>query len=141
MGCLVNPSARRNVGQACRVAKSFRGKKCGFSGCARRFAVARTAKTPVRAGSRAEPGALGYEWFVSEDGGVVHLVERYAGSDAALAHLETFGERFAGRFLDATDPVRLTVMGSPSDTVKTTLSGFAPKFLQPFGGFVRDHGT
>ena len=69
------------------------------------------------------------------------LVERYAGSDAALAHLETFGERFAGRFLDATDPVRLTVMGSPSDTVKTTLSGFAPKFLQPFGGFVRDHGT
>lgn len=30
MGCLDNPSARRNVGQARRAAKSFDAKKCGF---------------------------------------------------------------------------------------------------------------
>ena len=87
--------------------------------------------------TRAEPGALGYEWFVSEDGGVVHLNERYAGSAAALAHLATFGEKFAGRFLASVDPTRLTVMGSPSDEVQVALSGFGPTYLRPFGGFAR----
>src|SRR4051794_29147748 len=61
--------------------------------------------------TRAEPGALSYEWFIGDDGRVVHLHERYADSAASLAHLGTFGEWFAGRFLAAVDPKRLTVMG------------------------------
>src|SRR5688500_9481930 len=73
--------------------------------------------------TRAEPGTLGYEWFVSDDGGVVHLSERYADSAAILAHLGTFGEKFAGRFLAAVDPTRFTVMGSPSDEAKAALGG------------------
>ena len=89
------------------------------------------------ASTRAEPGALGYEWFISDDGGVVQLAERYADSDAALAHLETFGEKFAGRFLAAVDPTRFTVMGAPSEAVQVALSGFGPVYLRPFGGFVR----
>jgi quinol monooxygenase YgiN len=85
----------------------------------------------------AEPGALSYEWFVSDDGGVVQLAERYADSDAALAHLETFREKFAGRFLEAVDPTRFTVIGAPSEAVQSALSGFGPAYLRPFGGFVR----
>jgi quinol monooxygenase YgiN len=91
--------------------------------------------------TQGEPGALGYEWFIGEDGGVVHLHERYADSAAALAHLGTFSEWFAGRFLAAVDPTRLTVMGSPSDQVKAALSGLDPTFLRPFGGFVRESGS
>ena len=91
--------------------------------------------------TRAEPGALGYEWFVGDDGGVVLLAERYADSAAALAHLAAFGERFAGRFLAAVDPTRFTVMGCPSDAVKAALGGFDPAYLRPFGGFVREIGT
>jgi hypothetical protein len=87
------------------------------------------------ASTRAEPGALGYEWFVSDDGGVVHLAERYANTAAALAHVGVFGERFAGRFLEAASPTRFTVMGTPSDDLKAALSGFDPVFLRPFGGF------
>ena len=93
------------------------------------------------ASTDAEPDALSYEWFASDDGGVVHLYERYADSAAALAHLGTFGEWFAGRFLAAVDPTRLTVMGSPSDQVKAALSGLGPTFLRPFGGFVRESGS
>jgi quinol monooxygenase YgiN len=85
----------------------------------------------------AEPGALGYEWFVSEDGGTIHLAERYADSAAALAHLGTFGEKFAGRFLEAVDPTRLMVMGTPSDDVRAAMRGFGPTYLRPFGGFLR----
>ena len=89
------------------------------------------------ASTRAEPGALSYAWFVSDDGVVVHLYERYADSAATLTHVGTFGEKFAGRFLAAVDPTRFTVMGSPSDEVQAALSGFGPTCLRPFGGFVR----
>jgi quinol monooxygenase YgiN len=86
--------------------------------------------------TRAEPGALDYEWFVTDDGRVVHLYERYADSTAVLTHLGTFGEQFAGRFLDLVDPARFTVMGAPSDEVKAALSGFGPVYLKPFGGWM-----
>ena len=91
--------------------------------------------------TRTEPGALGYEWFVSEDGAVVHLAERYADSAAALAHLGTFGEKYAGRFLESVDPTRFTVMGNPSEAVQAAMSGFGPTYLRPFGGFVREIGA
>jgi quinol monooxygenase YgiN len=87
--------------------------------------------------TRAEPGALIYEWFVSDDGSVVHLYERFADSAATLAHLGTFGEKFAGRFLAAVDPTRLTVMGSPNDEAKAALNGLGATYLGPFGGFAR----
>jgi hypothetical protein len=91
--------------------------------------------------TRAEPDALYYAWFVSDDGGVVHIAERYADSTAVLNHLGTFGEKFAGRFLDAVEPTRFTVLGSPNNDVKTALSGFGPTYLGPFGGFARNTGA
>ena len=90
------------------------------------------------ASTAAEPGALRYQWFIDDDGRVVHLHEQYADSAATLVHLGTFGEWFAGRFLASVDPTRFTVTGNPSDEVKAALSGFGPTFLQPIGGFVRE---
>ena len=89
------------------------------------------------ASTRGEPGTLIYEWYVSDDGRVVHLIERYADSAATVAHVATFGEKFAGRFLAAVDPTRFTVMGSPNDEAQAALIGFGPAYLQPFGGFAR----
>jgi quinol monooxygenase YgiN len=83
------------------------------------------------------PGALSYEWFVSDDGGAVHLYERYADSAAVLTHLGAFGEKFAGRFLAAVDPTRFTVYGAPSAEAREALGGFGPTYLGPFGGFAR----
>src|ERR1700734_3740993 len=40
----------------------------------------------MTAGSEAEPGTLGYEWFFSEDGRRCRLLETYADSDAVKAH-------------------------------------------------------
>ena len=87
--------------------------------------------------TRGEPGALSYEWFVSEDGRVVHICERYADSAAAAAHLGTFGEKFAGRFLAMVEPTRFTVYGDPSDEARRALGGFGATYLGPFGGFAR----
>jgi quinol monooxygenase YgiN len=88
----------------------------------------------VRA-TRGEPGALVYEW--AGDGDAVAVYERYADSAAALAHVAAWGSAFAGRFLEAAEPTRLTVMGNPTDELKAALDGFGPTFLGPLGGFAR----
>ena len=87
--------------------------------------------------TRGEPGTLGYEWFLSGDGTLCHVYERYADSDAALAHLGTFGAKFAERFLQCFEPTALYVYGEPSDDVRTALDGFGPVYLGTFGGFSR----
>ena len=87
--------------------------------------------------TKGEPGAQGYEWFVSADGGTVHIHERYADSNAVLAHLGTFGAKFAERFLGCVDPTGLAVYGEPSDEARAVLDGFGAQYLGPFGGFNR----
>jgi hypothetical protein len=54
MGCLDNPSARRNVGQARRAAKSFDAKTCVFFSRQRPFVGAALGKSPLRQGFFAE---------------------------------------------------------------------------------------
>ena len=87
------------------------------------------------ASARAEPGALGYAWFVGEENRTVALYERYADSDAVVAHMATFGERFAPRFLAAMAPTRLTVFGDPSEEARQTVAGLNPTYLGFLGGF------
>ncbi len=87
--------------------------------------------------TKGEPGAQGYEWFVSADGGTVHLHERYADSGAVMAHLGNFGANFAERFLGCVDPTGLAVYGDPSDEARAALDGFGAEYLGNFGGFTR----
>jgi quinol monooxygenase YgiN len=89
------------------------------------------------ASARGEPGVLVYEFFASDDGATVVAYERYADSAAGLAHLATFGERFAGRLLALADPTRVTVLGSPSEEFRAAAAAFGPAYLRPVGGFAR----
>lgn len=88
----------------------------------------------VRA-TREESGAIGYEWFLSEDGTTCHINERYQDSDAVMVHLGTFGSTFAERFLACFEPKAFSVYGSPSSEVRSVLDGFGAAYLGPFGGF------
>jgi quinol monooxygenase YgiN len=89
------------------------------------------------ASARAEPDALNFEWFIDDDGQTGRVYERYGNERATLAHLQSFGSRFADRFMTATEPVQFTVLGNPPDAVKDALSGFGPRYLRPFVGFAR----
>ena len=84
-----------------------------------------------------EPGALNYEWFISEDGTTCHIYERYADSAAVMAHMgktfSTFGERWAA----AVEPTRMTIYGTPSDEVRAMLTGAGGTVMAPWGGFLR----
>lgn len=89
------------------------------------------------AAAREEPGTLGYEWYVSEDGGTVHVFERYADSEATIVHNTAFAERWAARFLAAVEPTRFTVYGQPSAAAREILDGFGATYLGAWGGFSR----
>jgi len=84
-----------------------------------------------------EPGALNYEFSISDDGQKLHLLERYADSDAALMHLSNFGAHFAGRFFATSDIKRFTVYGSPNEQARKALSQSGARFMAPLGGFSR----
>ena len=84
-----------------------------------------------------EPGALVYEWTLSEDGKQCHTYERYANSEETVAHLATFVEKYAGPLMETGDATRFVVYGNPSNEVKTALEGFGAAYMLPIGGFMR----
>lgn len=87
--------------------------------------------------AQTKPGTIIYEWFVSDDGGTVHIYERYLDSAAALESSNDFGEHFAERFIAAVDVTGFSVYGNPNDAVREAHSGVGAQFLEPFGGFAR----
>lgn len=97
----------------------------------------RTLTREMVESTRGEPGVLSYERFVSEDGKVVHVYERYADSAAAVVHLRTFARKFGGRFVGMVDRKEFTVYGSPSDELRGMLNGFGATYLGPFDGFTK----
>lgn len=91
----------------------------------------------VSATEASEPGTLNYEWSLSADGKLCHIYERYTDSGAVMTHLTTFGERFAGRFQEVLQPLRVIVYGSPSAAVKDALAELNPMYMESAAGFSR----
>lgn len=89
------------------------------------------------AGTSEETQTLAYEWYISDDGGTVHIFEKYADSDSMISHVNGFLEKWAERFLASVDPTRFVVYGDPSPAARELLSGFGPVYLGPWGGFSR----
>lgn len=88
-------------------------------------------------GTSAEPGALVYEWYLSDDRASFDLLETYASSEAALAHLATFRERWAARFLSAIEITRFAVYGDPSPDLRAIFDRSGATYLGAWGGFSR----
>jgi quinol monooxygenase YgiN len=84
-----------------------------------------------------EETTLGYEWFISDDGGTVHVYEKYADSDAMVAHVRGFLANWATPLLEIVEVTRFTVYGDPSAEARTLLDGFGARYLGPLGGFSR----
>lgn len=88
-------------------------------------------------GTSAEPQTLAYEWYISADGGSVHVLEKYADSDAFLSHVDGFLAKWAGRMMECADITRFVVCGDPSPAVREILDGFGATYAAPWGGFSR----
>lgn len=84
-----------------------------------------------------EPGTLNFEWSVDPSFSEMHLHERYADSSTALGHIQTFGSKYAERFLAIAAIKSVTVYGFPSSDLLGALNAMSPKILQSFSGFTR----
>jgi quinol monooxygenase YgiN len=87
--------------------------------------------------TQGEAGTLVYEWSFDAGGGTIHIYEHFRDSAGAVAHLATFGEKFADRFLALLSPAHLWVYGKPDDGAKQALSGLGPVYMSALGGFAR----
>jgi quinol monooxygenase YgiN len=84
-----------------------------------------------------EAGAQSYEWYLSEDESEVHLWEKYADSEATLAHVKRFGEQWARPFTDCLEVTRFRVYAAPEEHVQKLVAGWRPQYFAALGGFAR----
>jgi quinol monooxygenase YgiN len=91
-------------------------------------------------GARTQPGTLSYEWYISPDGGTVHVVETYADSAAVVAHHVSEGfvlQNWAARFMSCVDVTRVTAYGEPNAAAREILDLLGASYHSPWGGFSR----
>lgn len=84
-----------------------------------------------------EPQTTHFEWSVNSEKGQLILHERYANSQAGLAHIESFSGKFGERFSILVKPKRVVVFGHPSQELLSVLSGMSPEILHYLAGFSR----
>ena len=77
-----------------------------------------------------------YEYVVSADRSVVHIVECYRTS-GLLPHVTQTFAPYAEQFLSFAKIDRLYVYGDTTEEIRTTLDGFGAEYLTPFAGFSR----
>ena len=87
------------------------------------------------ASTETEDGTLNYEWYRS--GNTVQTFERFADNDAMMVHLNAFGEKFVGRFVEAVTVNGLTIYGPADERVHEAADGFGAVYLTQTGGFTR----
>ena len=85
--------------------------------------------------ARSDSGVLSYQRFVSNDGTLIHVYERYADSAAALTHPRNFAKNFSSRYLTMVERRRFLVFGRPNDELRRLLNEFGAIYLRPFGDF------
>ena len=83
-----------------------------------------------------EPGTLGYQWFLAEDGKRCLVHEAFRDSEALMAHLAHVGPTLPD--LLAVAPItRVEVLGSASDAARAALTQLGAVHFPHLGGFDR----
>ncbi len=89
-------------------------------------------------GTKAEPGALGYEWFVSSDGKQFRLVETYADIAAIEAHfMGPVVQQLVPRLAAVCSVSGFEFYGDPGPKVSAMAAGFGADFFKYSQGIGR----
>lgn len=86
---------------------------------------------------RVEPTTLAYEFYVGESDSSFRALERYASSEAALAHLGNAGPKLGSLMACLDGAPKIVVWGAPSDALRAAIADFHPTYCKPIGGFRR----
>lgn len=90
----------------------------------------------IVAATAKEPETLTYEYVVTADHSVAHIVERYR-TPGLLPHVEKTFAPFAEQFLSLAKIEKLFVYGETTPEIRAKLDGFGAIYLAPFDGFSR----
>lgn len=89
-------------------------------------------------GTRAEPGTLGYEWFVSADGKRFRLVETYTDIAAIEAHfMGSVVQQLVPRLAAVSTVDGFEFYGDPGSKVSAMAAGFGADFYKYWMGIGR----
>ncbi len=83
-----------------------------------------------------EPGTLGYEFFVDEEGTEFYLNEYYADSDSFIAHFANV-QPVLQAMMKVLGPPEAIVLGDPSEEARALLDGLGAKYYSTCIGFCR----
>jgi len=90
------------------------------------------------AGTRKEPGALGYEWYLSNDRKQCHLIEDYEDGTAVMAHIESPVVReLVPKLLEVSSMNSFHVYGDPGPKAAEILNGIGVEIFQFWQGLGR----
>lgn len=92
---------------------------------------------PLVAATKQEPGALAYEYNVSDDRTTIHILEHYRNSDAVVSHVQQTFAKFAERFTALATVASFVVYGVPGPEARKILDSFGADYMIPFDGFSR----
>jgi quinol monooxygenase YgiN len=84
-----------------------------------------------------EPGALIYEFYFNSDESRCYVTERYADSEAMLAHLANVNSRLQ-EILKISSISRLEIYGALSPEAHAVAASLGANFLTHFDGFSRN---
>ena len=83
------------------------------------------------AGTQKEPGALGYEWYVSADRKRCRLIETYADANAVLAHFKgPVVQELVPKLLGTASVTGFDVYGYPGQTATEMLAPFGAEIFE-----------
>lgn len=83
-----------------------------------------------------EPGTLGYEFFVDEDGTESYLVEYYADSQSFLTHFANV-QPILEASMKVSGLVEAIVLGDPDPEARAMLANLGAKYYSECIGFCR----
>jgi quinol monooxygenase YgiN len=84
--------------------------------------------------TKTEEGALNYGFWLNEDSTRLFIHERYANSEAAIAHIQNVGPHL-DPFLDAVEMDPIDIFGNLSDEGKEAFAPFGASYTQHLNGF------
>jgi quinol monooxygenase YgiN len=90
------------------------------------------------AGSQKEPGAIGYDWFLSADRRRCRIVETYADANAVLAHLMgPVVQELVPKLLATSSLNGFEVYGDPGPKAAQMLAGLGAEIFEAWQGLSR----
>jgi quinol monooxygenase YgiN len=110
---------------------------CVFKVKPEQFEEFKQVVAPLVAATKREPGALAYEYNISDDRTSVHILEHYKDSDAVVSHVTQTFSSFGERFSALATVASFVVYGVPAPEARKILDSFGATYMTPFDGFTR----